>query len=54
MSIPDEVLEVMASSMLEPKLGKKVDQIGNHVRKEVLQRALAAAEEIGWTLRANV
>lgn len=53
--VPHEVLDVMASAMLDPALRfGKVETpalpTGNDVRKRVLQRALDAAARCGWTL----
>jgi hypothetical protein len=53
MTVPDEVLEVMAAAMLEPSMripGKVPEASGNKIRTRVLSRALAAAEELGWVM----
>jgi hypothetical protein len=47
------VLGVMADAMLEPALrerGITTQPSGNKVRKQVLRRALQAAEAYGWRL----
>lgn len=49
-AVPEEVLEEMASAMLERRLGV-AHATGNAIRKEVLKRALSAAESLGWSLR---
>jgi hypothetical protein len=54
--LPDSVLEVMADAMLDPKLrtepfNKTTLPSGNAVRKDVLRRALAAAEALGWVMQ---
>lgn len=51
--IPDDVLDAMASAMLDPALripDKVPNAEGNKVRIRALSRALAAAEELGWVM----
>jgi hypothetical protein len=51
--IPETLLDRMADAMLDPALtdrGFMTTATGNAVRKEVLRRALAAAESVGWDL----
>lgn len=50
-TLPDHVLDAMASSMLDPALEREASASGNIVRKQVLQRALNAASELGWTMQ---
>lgn len=51
--VPDVVLDTMADAMLDPVLHDRSSaplSSGNVVRKQVLLRALAAAEGMGWRL----
>jgi len=52
MNVPDDVLEAMADAMLDPQIviTVKANQNFRKERIRVLSRALAAAEEMGWTM----
>lgn len=60
--IPEKVLRVMASAMLDPAIRVRLRYdtlggqpppemtVGNKVRVEVLERALEAARQLGWEM----
>lgn len=48
----EAILDVMASAMLDPPF--RASPAGNMVRKGILRRVLAVAENRGWRLRRDV
>jgi hypothetical protein len=56
MPVPDDVLTAMANAMLDPsgRIRPAPSSTATKVRKEVLLRALAAAEGKGWHLTPEV
>ena len=52
-AVPEEILEAMASAMLDPDLGREASAPGNIVRKQVLRRSLKVAADLGWTMQRD-